>query len=289
MSRIRFTLLLLLIVSLIFTWCGQKKRGINWLDDVDKAKEEAQKLKKPLIMYFRSSNINFCKEMETETFYDENLLRVSDGYLWLWIDGDMKEEIANYYSIHAYPEMIFYSYTGKELFREIGKIDTNKLIEDLKLVDKGYCKYDEVKAKYEKDPTNLKIKYEYARILYEMGKTGEYLTILNEIKDEDKGNKEGVLTKAELDIGFQNLVSGNVDKAMLHFNIIVDKYPNSEEAPKALNYIGDCYRMLEDTDKAIATYKQVIDKYPTSDVRIEAENKIARLQAFKKTIEEFWK
>jgi thioredoxin-related protein len=289
MLKIRYTLSFLCIISLVFVFCGPKKDGINWLNDVDRAKEEAQSSKKPLIMYFRSSGIDFCKDMELEQFYDESLLKVSDKYVWLWIDGDVKEETANYFAIHAYPEMIFYSYTGKELFREIGKVDTNKLLEDLKLVDKNYCRYDEVKAKYEKDPADIKLKYEYAKTLYEMGKTGEYLKILNEIKDEDINNAKGMFTKAMLDLGFQNLISGNVDKAMEYFNLIVDKYPQSEEAPKALNYIGDCYRLLEDSDKAIATYRNVINKYPTSDVRTEAENKIARLETFKKTIEEFWK
>ncbi|MGQ9706919.1 MAG: tetratricopeptide repeat protein [bacterium] len=288
MLKIRTIVSILIITLLISLCCHPKKSTIYWFNDADKAKKEAQSSKKPLIIYFRSSSINFCKDMEIELFYDEGILKLSDKYIWLWIDGDIKEEIANYYSVHAYPEMIFYSYTGKELFREIGKIGKEKLIEDLRLVDEGYCRYDEVKVMYDKEPGNLKLKYEYAKVLYEMGKTGEYLTTLNEIIEEDKDNKDGVLTKAELDLGFQKLVSGNVDRAMEHFNTIVEKYPQSEEAPKALNYMGDCYRMLEDTDKAIATYKQVVTKYPNSDIRKEVENKIAKLETFKKTIKAFW-
>ncbi len=288
--KILKTIICLFLLNITFiTFCGPNKEGIDWFEDVDLAKKTAQEKNKPLIMYFRIAKVDFCKEMESNLFYDEDIIEQSRKYVWVWIDGEIDEETANYYVIHAYPEMIFYTSEGKELFREIGMVDKKELIKDLKLVDEGYCKYDDVKAKYEKDPDNLELKYEYASALYEMGELIRYIETLQSIKEDDANNTHGFYTKAELDIGFKYMTDGSVEKALECFHNIVENYPDSDEAPMALNYIGDCYRLLGEINKAIDTYKEVTDRYPTSDVREEAEKKVKQIEAFEKVVKEFWK
>lgn len=73
-------------------------------------------------------------------------------------------------------------------------------------------------------------------------------------------------------------------EAIRFFNMVIDKYPDSEKAPMALFYkamvLGDD---IQDIDAAKATYQEFIEKYPNHEF---AESAKASIEHLGKSLEE---
>jgi len=71
---------------------------------------------------------------------------------------------------------------------------------------------------------------------------------------------------------YMNLKS--YDKAILYFQEIIDKYPKSERAPRALLSQAEAFRLTDDKQSSITLLKRVIELYPKSEEARIAERKL---------------
>jgi len=62
--------------------------------------------------------------------------------------------------------------------------------------------------------------------------------------------------------GYKQLSEGNYEKARRQFNIFMDKYPNSSQAPDALFWISESYYREGKYEESILEYQRFIDAYP---------------------------
>lgn len=75
-------------------------------------------------------------------------------------------------------------------------------------------------------------------------------------------------------IGESNMNLKNYDKAILYFQEVIDKYPKSEKAPRALLSQAEAFRLTNDKKSAATLLKRVIELYPKSEEAIIAERKL---------------
>ena len=66
----------------------------------------------------------------------------------------------------------------------------------------------------------------------------------------------------------------NYDKAILYFQEVIDKYPKSEKAPRALLSQAEAFRLTNDKKSANTLLKRVIELYPKSEEAVIAERKL---------------
>ena len=66
----------------------------------------------------------------------------------------------------------------------------------------------------------------------------------------------------------------NYDQAILNFQEIIDKYPKSEKAPRALLSQAEAFRQTNDKKSSITILKRVIELYPKTEEAVIAERKL---------------
>ncbi|MFQ5824984.1 MAG: tetratricopeptide repeat protein [bacterium] len=71
----------------------------------------------------------------------------------------------------------------------------------------------------------------------------------------------------------------NIQKAIEEFQKIIDRYPNSQYAPKSLYAIGWIYeQMMHQNDRAYEIYQEIVNKYPNTDFSKKVKKKIDAVQ-----------
>ncbi len=276
-----------LLLLLLNACGGGDEVGIEWVKSMKQGKEMAQRQDVPLVVYYRVSEIDFCEKMENVTFYNKGVISAAKDFLWVWIDGNTKEELAMEYGVIYYPTTIFYSSSGEELARRVGLLTPQELLEVLEGVKAGRNEFAELEEKLAMEPDNLGLIYEYALALRDRGNIISARNKFVEITEADGENDAGYTDKAYMQIGVLDLSVGNASLAIKSFMAIVEKFPESKSAPKALVYTGDAYQMIDEYDNAISAYRRVMEDYPESEQATEADYRIGEMQMLEKTVEAF--
>jgi tetratricopeptide (TPR) repeat protein len=71
-------------------------------------------------------------------------------------------------------------------------------------------------------------------------------------------------------------------KALKYFRQVIEKYPESIEAPLAIARIVDCYKDNKDIDGAEKELKTLIDKYPKSKIKYDGLNALSVIYSMDK-------
>jgi len=288
MKRLSFLVLASSLIALLLIACAKKEEvGIEWLKSMKLGKENAEQQDKPLVVYYRVADIDYCKKMENVTFSDTDVVSLAKDFLWVWVDGYSKEDLVMEYGVIAYPTTIFYSPQGEELARRVGQLSPQELLQVLKFVKEGRNEFAELEEKLTGDPQNVELLYDYALALRNRGETIKARDKFVEITELDAKNEVGWTDDAYLQIGVMDFSSGNASMAVESFEIVVERFPESESAPKALIYMGDAYQLLKEYDLALATYKKVMDDYPQTEEATQADYRIGEMQMLEKTVEAF--
>jgi tetratricopeptide (TPR) repeat protein len=98
----------------------------------------------------------------------------------------------------------------------------------------------------------------------------EGIAAIREVVQRNPGNLFGHLI-----LGLGGVKSGQFDRAIEHFKIIVDKQPDNLEA--ALN-LAETYDQKGDKENAIKWYKEVKGKVPNPEAQKELDTRIKALQ-----------
>jgi TolA-binding protein len=69
----------------------------------------------------------------------------------------------------------------------------------------------------------------------------------------------------------------NYEKAILYFQEIIDKYPKSEKAPRALLLQAEAFNSVNDKKSSITILKRVIELFPKTEEAVIAERKLRAL------------
>ena len=64
--------------------------------------------------------------------------------------------------------------------------------------------------------------------------------------------------------------SGDIDFAFMHFNRLINSYPESKLANKSLFAVGEYYYLINNYSKAITSFYQFINNHPQSEAKLFA-------------------
>lgn len=77
--------------------------------------------------------------------------------------------------------------------------------------------------------------------------------------------QSAIVKNAELNIAKCIYKTDNVNEGLKRFNLLINKYPQSDVAQQSLLWIGDHYLELSEFDQAIKYYQHFIEDFPGSD------------------------
>lgn len=98
----------------------------------EQAKQMSQSSGKPILALFGAAWCHWCKKMEQETLTNDSVRNVVSNYVYIKIDTDTNKNLVNQYKIRGLPTTLIIDSSGKEIKKEAGFMDADKMQEFLK-------------------------------------------------------------------------------------------------------------------------------------------------------------
>jgi tetratricopeptide (TPR) repeat protein len=204
------------------------------------------------------------------------------------IDSDVDEDTPKSYAVTAYPTAIFYTPRGEEITRVVGLVPAQEFLQLLDDIAAGRVEtLNELLAREEANPEDLKLAYEVGTMYVETGRPERALARFDKILTEDVANESGLRPGALTNRGFIELVAQQPEPALAYFEEVLENYAAAPEARKCYLYRGDAYHLMDDVDEAIVSYKTVVSRYPDTPEAEEAQAKLTKLTMLEETVEAF--
>jgi len=124
MRRI-FTFLLLLIGLSSFS-------QIAWTSSFEDAQKLAIATDRLILVDFWATWCGPCKKMESESWSDDEIQKISQSYVPLKVDLDRKTELARRYGVNAIPLLLVLDSSGELIYKKLGYMGQDELSRDLK-------------------------------------------------------------------------------------------------------------------------------------------------------------
>src|SRR5579875_1351293 len=105
---------------------------VEWRLDYGKARQEAEKKNRPLVIDVGTEHCHFCKQLDQRTFKDPALVALlNERCIPLKIDADQHAKLAEALRVEYYPTLVFATPEGKILGYQQGFIEAAALYERL--------------------------------------------------------------------------------------------------------------------------------------------------------------
>ncbi len=115
-----FTFLLFLISTSTFSQVG-------WTTSFEDAQKLAIATDRLILVDFWASWCGPCKKMESESWSDEEIGKISQGYVPLKIDLDRRTPLAMRYGVNAIPLLLVIDSSGELVYKQLGYMDKRSI------------------------------------------------------------------------------------------------------------------------------------------------------------------
>lgn len=100
---------------------------MNWLTNIEQAKEEAAKSKKLILLQFEMDNCGGCKKMEATTYKDQKVIdELNEFFVLLKLDLLKNREIRKSLGAYWTPAFFFLDQNGNSYFHFNGYLPANE-------------------------------------------------------------------------------------------------------------------------------------------------------------------
>ncbi len=119
--RARPILSLVAVILLAPCLSAEEPATIRWETDLLKARAQAQKTNRPLLIVFGADWCTFCKKMEASTLQDPSMIRdINEYFVPVHLDFDAQKRVAEALEIKSIPCSIVLSVDADVLARHDG-------------------------------------------------------------------------------------------------------------------------------------------------------------------------
>jgi tetratricopeptide (TPR) repeat protein len=279
----------LLCAAALLTACAKKVGDeIKWYTTMEEGKELASAENKTLIAYYSADWSKMSEAFEDDVLANVEVEKKLADLVAVHIDSDVDEDTPKSYAVTAYPTAIFYTPRGEEITRVVGLVPAQEFLQLLDDIAAGRVEtLNELLAREEANPEDLKLAYEVGTMYVETGRPERALARFDKILTEDVANESGLRPGALTNRGFIELVAQQPEPALAYFEEVLENYAAAPEARKCYLYRGDAYHLMDDVDEAIVSYKTVVSRYPDTPEAEEAQAKLTKLTMLEETVEAF--
>src|SRR5262249_46953465 len=107
-------------------------REVQWRQDYNKARREAEEKNRPLLLDVGTTNCTWCRKLDATTFRDAQIVAtLNEQFIPLKVDGSRDSALADALRIDSYPTLVLAAPDGKILGIYPGYVDAAKLGEML--------------------------------------------------------------------------------------------------------------------------------------------------------------
>ncbi len=103
--------------------------NLQWNNDINSSLKEAQKSNKLVFIDFYTDWCGYCKELNKETFTDQNVKeKFAQKYVLVKINGDLYPDLTSKYKVYGYPTLVILDANGNEIKRQAGFVSATELL-----------------------------------------------------------------------------------------------------------------------------------------------------------------
>ncbi len=126
----------LAVFSSILT--GGKAGGdLIFQPSLEKAREEAKRLHRPLLLVFEAPGCGWCRKLDNSTFTDPKVLSAERNYLNVRLDSSTDETEFRRYEVSETPACLFLDADGQELHRISGYRTPSQFLDSLQVAQRN--------------------------------------------------------------------------------------------------------------------------------------------------------
>jgi thiol:disulfide interchange protein len=94
---------------------------LEFIDGFERGYAEAQRLGKPMMLFFTAEWCHFCHQMADDAFVNPQVVSLSNRFVCVLIDADREADVCRQYRVMAFPTIQFTGVDGLPLNRIEGK------------------------------------------------------------------------------------------------------------------------------------------------------------------------
>ena len=275
--------MILLLVFTVLNSCTKKVPvKIQWAASLENALKMASEKDKPIIADFWSEGWQWCKRLEDSTFTRQNVINLSADMIFVKTEAKKDTQVRDRYKIAGYPTIILMKSSGEEIDRIYGYVPADTFVSIIGDYLKGINTLEDLQRKFKENPKDVNLSFRLAE-KYEGRKAYDqansyYQKVVELDPDNEKGKAEDALySLASLDIRQKDY-----PKALDAFKYFLQKFPKSQMALDAEEYIPYCYTKSGDTTRAIELYQVFLTQHPDSPDTDWVRDRIKDLRGEKK-------
>jgi len=254
---------------------GSIVSAVDWFDgNLERALAKAEAEHKLVFVDVGAYWCPPCHELDEQVFTKPAVgdwLR--ERTIALHIDAEKGEgpEIVDRHRVQAYPTILVLEPSGVEKGRIVDFVPAEALIEQLEAIARGTNVLAELEAAVAASPTDLAALYRLAHAYTLAAMRDEADAAIMAVIVGDPTNEAGYASKVLYDrMQFFTLkLDNDPEAAILEFEALQKKFPDSKEATKAYRMIGRAHCKLGRPDQAVRALEAMVASDP-NDVALKA-------------------
>ena len=147
-----------------------------------------------------------------------------------------------------------------------------------------------------KMPDDLKLTGHFALFYIEQQQLEKALPIAEKVFEKDVKNETGLIPKLHTELGLTygrqirdgagEINTENLQKAVKHFEVIIEKYPKDSLYEAAQYYLGTTYVFGNQFDKGIAILEKFVNHATDKELKVHAEAMLKRAKELAEAAED---
>lgn len=239
---------------------------IEWYGALEDAWLLAEKLQRPLLIYWRVDNSNWCRQMEEGVFFSPEVADLTQQFVCLRVDVTENPVLVTQYEIGGAPCILVLDREGQEVDRLLGLVSRKTLLQRLEQVLKGTGTPQQWQKKIKSNPADIESAWHLAQWYMDNGQTAKAVPLLKGILENDKQNKSGYSDNTLFILGYCLGEQGKCQEAIRVLEQLEKDYPRFPEMEKALYCLGLDYLSIGQLDRAREIFNRILAEYPAGKV-----------------------
>jgi len=273
---------LIFLIFSLFVSCGPEPKvvpaRIQFQTDFKTAKAFAEKFNQPMIIDFYTDWCRWCKTLDTLTYVDSLVRAMSIDNIFVKINAEVDTGLARQYGISGYPTIVITKPSGEEIDRIWGFMPPADFYNQVQLYLQGQETLQDYLRRVEDEPRNMAYLNTIAEKYISRSQYTEALDFYGRVIAIDSLNADGYASVALLAVADAKSRNKDFTGALDACNVILSKFPGSEDAEEAFALLGVYTSNMGDDAAALTHYRSYIEKYPNGKFIDGVMNRIADLE-----------
>lgn len=203
--------------------------------------------------------------MDAETYPDASVAKaVNERFVAMRVEGAKNPELRRALRARGVPTVVFVDGQANVWHQFVGVRTPQEFLAELDKPDEEKRRFAEARAAAEANPKDPIRLFDYGMVLARCARTREALTTLAQVLIVDPENQAGKADDVQLFTIIVQIDDENWSGAEREAVGFLERFPQSDLAPRAYLLLGWAQRQQGHDDDALATWGRGIELFPTA-------------------------